>query len=583
MAIRQRRGMLDLVNDSPRRSGNPLPVMSTARNMLSIWCGRQPWNEFYSTKVYDAVEVMRRALAMGLVLETAILLMSPHGLNHALSPQGYQAFNLRHFHPLTPALLLGLGINGRLPLPQSWLTTTALVTGALAAILASGFARNWARSLTAALWLGWTWLWTAEATLYNNHSYLYSLLLAMFLLGLPGSCKQKGVRIWLLPALRWQLLLVYIWAAVAKFDPDWLNGSIAVGILGHPRRRWLLELLGPTLARTSLAWGGLLIDLLAPALLMAPWRRLRAVGQLLLLFFHCTNTALFGVSGIGAFSFVMVASMAIFPEGLVGLPEVSSVSNTLGQRDVAPKSSATKRSFSLPSSPAWILILVNCHLILQTVVPGMQFWQPHIRSDENRQPAAWTKYNDRFAWRMKSTLEAMTITIPPKNRGKPTQVALCALTSIADEHAAPKMLMLEQLNPSQREEVCIRPASLLQFAVLLQGTSRDRRAFAPATHIGYQPVNTIPNKLYANTWLALNGHPFQPRFNSTVNLINTMDKNKNRVSITPHMLIEDLMLPWDRSFGSFDDDWRPVWKEVHTRYADNGYLAGNFSLEEITP
>ena len=32
--------------------------------------------------------------------------------------------------------------------------------------------------LSAAVLVGWTWLWTADAVLYNNHYYLYSVLLA---------------------------------------------------------------------------------------------------------------------------------------------------------------------------------------------------------------------------------------------------------------------------------------------------------------------------------------------------------------------------------------------------------------------
>jgi hypothetical protein len=32
--------------------------------------------------------------------------------------------------------------------------------------------------LSAAVFIGWTWLWTADAVLYNNHYFLYSVLLA---------------------------------------------------------------------------------------------------------------------------------------------------------------------------------------------------------------------------------------------------------------------------------------------------------------------------------------------------------------------------------------------------------------------
>ena len=113
------------------------------------WRGRGPrWHP---------LSVLRRVVAAGVVVECGVLLVSPHGLNHAsdtelnLSPLGHH-----HAHPLGPAAMYA-GV------PPRHLPVLAVTVAVLAAMLASGVLELHSRAVTAVLALGWTMLWTAES------------------------------------------------------------------------------------------------------------------------------------------------------------------------------------------------------------------------------------------------------------------------------------------------------------------------------------------------------------------------------------------------------------------------------------
>jgi hypothetical protein len=353
---------------------------------------------------------------------------------------------------------------------------------------------------------------------------------------------------------------------VAKLDADWLDGTVTAAILNHPRRQWAARPLGVDTTAIIMAWGGLAVVALAPVGLLANARPVRVVSQAALLVFHAANTALFGVSGIGCFSLVMVVSLVLFPCGIVGLessmPVVSPMS-TLATRTTGALSSAgstrvhanqtqpgrdrggksdvrvsankgcnngidggardndgidggargtlqpravdqpsggmthesggSPRSVSAPLPTAVLALLV-----LQAILPARQF------ADGVASSPGWGKRHDRWAWRMKATVERMTVRVPSghdrnsrssgdavgsgsdreidgresrrydssSSRGggsrssssrsdddDEVETIVVALCDVAVGH---RRLFLTELNPSQREEVCARPAAAEQ-------------------------------------------------------------------------------------------------------------------------
>ena len=149
------------------------------------------------------LQTFRQMLSLAVAVEVGLLLSSPHGLNHALppvptatqaarsqanaieacaavaSPAGggtvlpgcnSGAFNLRHPGPVG---WVGAAIAGCPGWIQPLATATAAVAGGLA------LTPQRAPGLCLALAVLWTALWTVDATLYNNHYYLYSVLLCL--------------------------------------------------------------------------------------------------------------------------------------------------------------------------------------------------------------------------------------------------------------------------------------------------------------------------------------------------------------------------------------------------------------------
>lgn len=445
--------------------------------------------------------VFRRVLGAALVIESLVLWYSPHGLVHAASPYGHPEFNLKHpFRALD-----------QVHIPQHLLhvaTTVVAALGTLLGLLPRGAAST---GVVAALaCAAWSTLWLTESSLYNNHYYLYSSIL--FLFSIPARPAATAA------AIRLQLAIVYVYAGIAKLDPDWLSGAVPAGILAHPDRQWVVWLFGRHSHRL-LGFGGLLVDLGSPILWSMPQRcrAARALGLSAAAAFHFGNLALFGISGIGAFSLVMLAGL------LLEKPPWGS-----SRRQVYY---VTRGSSSCGAALRAVAVV---WLALQCIAPAV----PAVLEGPS---SSWTKLNDRFRWRMKSTVETMSIWLPLGGRFR-KQVALCRASVITpsddDEHVP---WFLPDLNPAQREAVCSRPYAAAQYA----------------RHLRNSDVGAVDVRITA--WHGLNYYPLTPRFNSSVNLVN-IDIGSTASAV----------IPFSRKYGAFDPVWRPVWQGAVTRFAAAG-------------
>lgn len=172
-----------------------------------------------------------------------------------------------------------------------------------------------------ALLLLFTYAELIDVTNYLNHYYLVSLLLLwMSVLPLsgtlsvdarrrPGTIARDTLPRWGLWGVRFQVALVYVYAAAAKAGSDWLAH-------GQPLNLWLnarrdLPLVGGLLGHPDVAlavgWAGFLHDLLIVPLLL--WRRSRVFAYLWLLTFHFGTHLLFN---IGIFPFLMPLCATLF-------------------------------------------------------------------------------------------------------------------------------------------------------------------------------------------------------------------------------------------------------------------------------
>ena len=167
-----------------------------------------------------------------------------------------------------------------------------------------------------------TYVELIDVTNYLNHYYLVSLL-AFLMCFMPlseahsldvwrkGGLTRRSFPAWMTWLLRFQVALVYVYAAVAKMGTDWL-------VHGQPMGIWLAArtdtpVLGPYLdlpgAALVCSWAGFLYDAaVVPAML---WRRTRAFAYVVALVFHGLVGVLFN---IGMFPIIMLVALTLFFE-----------------------------------------------------------------------------------------------------------------------------------------------------------------------------------------------------------------------------------------------------------------------------
>ena len=168
--------------------------------------------------------------------------------------------------------------------------------------------------------VGLTYVELVDASLYLNH-YWYVTLAGVLLAVLPvnrcwsldaragrvraASTVPAGV-VWLLRA---QLGVVYLFAGVAKLNPDWLFEALPLRLWLADRTDLLLvgSLLDEPLVAYAASWAGAVFDLTIVAWLL--WRRTRPYAYAAVVAFHVATWALFP---IGVFPWVMIVGTLVF-------------------------------------------------------------------------------------------------------------------------------------------------------------------------------------------------------------------------------------------------------------------------------
>ena len=319
--------------------------------------------------------------------------------------------------------------------------------------------------------LGFTSLQLMDQTNYLNHYYLVICLAVPLGLSAAGKTlsldcslrqrpKERHVPYWQVDLLRFQLGIVYVFAAVAKFSSDWL-------LYGQPLSIWLsargdLPLIGDLLTapRTALlmSWAGFLYDLLiVPALL---YTRTRPLAYLLVIAFHSMTWALFD---IGVFPILMTLLTPIFfaPDW----PKRVCVLFTNGETNDQPRHSTRPPSGGLR---ALLKTLIIAWCLFHLIFPLRGFWL-----DEN---ISWSERGMRYSWRVmvREKMGSLTYRVQSKQSGREWEVN-------------PKVF----LQPRQLSEMCTQPDMIVQLSHWIK-QDFERRLDSPVA-------------VYADAWVSLNG------------------------------------------------------------------------------
>ena len=210
-----------------------------------------------------------------------------------------------------------LGFGWVQPLPEPWLSLYFVGGFLLGLCVAAGYRFR----ITAPLFaLSFTYLFLLEKAHYLNHAYLFAWL--AWVLALTPAWREWSVDVWRRPrewrpvAPAWSVYvfpflmgLVYFFGGINKINYDWLIEAMPLHLWLQSRAE--MPVLGPLweqkVTAYVMAWGGMLLDLLAPFLLLH--RTLRWVALGLLLGFHATNHLIFN---IGIFPYLSLVLTSLF-------------------------------------------------------------------------------------------------------------------------------------------------------------------------------------------------------------------------------------------------------------------------------
>ena len=376
-------------------------------------------------------------------------------------------------------------------------------------ILSVGIIIGWRPRLCAALFgIGFTYVELLDRTNYLNHYYLMTLVALLLAVlpqpALPNLRGDGSVPQWALWTLRFQVGVVYVFAGIAKLNPDWLQHAL-------PLRIWLYQhgdfpLLGPALqqpaAAYAMSWGGALFDLaIVPALL---WRRSRTTAYAILAAFHISTALLF--PHLGIFPWLMMGLALIFfdPDWPRRLEERLRLRSGRGRVLPAEGLAQTRTTTGGRLSRAARVgaVALALYAAVQLAAPLRHYAYPgNVR---------WNEAGYLFAWRVMLTEKTgfVRFRVHDPATGQTWQIAPDAY-----------------LTPLQTERMAIQPDLIRQTARLIRDDFAGR---------GYAGVSVA-----ADVFVSYNGRP----------AARLIDPSADLAAVPPGLAPAEWVLPYDAAAG----------------------------------
>lgn len=259
------------------------------------------------------------------------------------------------------------------------------VMGTLGVFIALGYKYRFSIISFTILWAG---VYLMQKTSYNNHYYLLVLISGLMCFFPAHRSHSLDVRqnpllrsdsmsVWVKWAIILQLLIVYVYASIAKLYGDWLDfGIVKILMLDKADYYIIGELLQQPWLHKIIGTAGILFDLLiVPALL---WKPTRKIAFFTSVFFHLFNSIVFQ---IGIFPYLALAFTVFFFE-----PE--TIRKTFFKRKIP----YLPNKVEIPSYKNMLYILAGIYFMIQLGLP--------IRHHFIQDDVLWTEEGHRLSWRM---------------------------------------------------------------------------------------------------------------------------------------------------------------------------------------
>ena len=346
-----------------------------------------------------------------------------------------------------------------------------------------------------------TYIELLEKTVYLNHYYFISIL-SFLLIFLPLNAifsvdnlikkeKKPLVKSWTIDCLKFLLAIVYIYAGIAKINHDWL-------IEAMPLKLWLtskydLPIIGEYFLQEVwvhylMSWGGMIYDLTIPFLLLI--KKTRNFAFFMVIFFHVFTRILFP---IGVFPYVMIISSLIFFDEKFHQNIIKHLKKIISS--IYLNTEKLKIVYTNSTYNKFSLTVVLIFFIIQLFMPIRHMLYPGN--------IMWHEQGYRFSWRvmLMEKIGYTTFKIEQEN-GKYFYVN-------NEDH----------LTSYQEKQMSFQPDFILEYAHYL-GHYYNKK--------GYENI-----KVFADSYVSLNGRKSQRYIDNNINLLNINDSFKNKTWILP--------------------------------------------------
>ena len=349
------------------------------------------------------------------------------------------------------------------------------------------------------LFLSFTYIELMDKTTYLNHYYLVSCI-SFLMIFLPCASyfsvdNKENVKVpkWTIDSLKFMIIIVYLYAGLAKINSDWL-------IHAQPLKIWLrakysIPLIGETLLQQNFSyylfsWGGMIYDCLIPFLLL--YNRTRNFAFFMVIAFHVMTRVLF--PPIGMFPYIMIFSCIIFFDSELHKKIIDFIKYLFrlkiknAEKFISSNNNFAYNRFGIP--------ILALFFLFQIMFP--------LRSNLYKGELLWTEQGYRFSWRVMLVEKAGYTTF-----------------KIVDNNSN-KFYMVnnnEFLTPFQEKQMSFQPDMILEYAQYLGDTFKKR---------GFDNVS-----VYAESYVTLNGRPSMRFIDPKIDLYKLKNDLKHKKWIIP--------------------------------------------------
>ena len=349
------------------------------------------------------------------------------------------------------------------------------------------------------LFLSFTYIELMDKTTYLNHYYLISCI-SFLMIFLPCASffaidSKKNIKIpqWTIDSLKFLIIIVYIYAGLAKINSDWLLHAQPLKI--WLRAKYTIPIIGESLLQKNFSyylfsWGGMIYDCTIPFLLL--YKRTRYFAFFMVIAFHIMTRILF--PPIGMFPYIMIFSCIIFFDSglhkkiLDFIRSIFRLKITNDEKFNSDPKTYLRNRLIIPILSLFFLVQIIFPL-RGTLYPGELFW---------------TEQGYRFSWRVMLIEKAGYTTF-----------------KVVDNSSNKFQFIdnMEFLTPFQEKQMSFQPDMILEYAHYLGATFEKR---------GFKDVS-----VYADSYVTLNGRPSKRFIDPKVDLYKQKNDLMHKTWIIP--------------------------------------------------